>query len=64
MINELAAIVRIKAQQRERQVLFELGHIPSTGEVVEHGGVRFTVVEVERNRVRKVRVERKGLQPA
>lgn len=39
-------------------LLFQLGHIPSTGESVTHGGRVFTVLEMDRNRVSKVRMER------
>jgi putative hemolysin len=38
-------------------LLFKLGHIPDRGESVEFGGRRFTVEEVERNRITRVRVE-------
>jgi putative hemolysin len=39
-------------------MLFRLGFIPKGGETVSWGGRRFTVVEVERNRILKVRIER------
>jgi putative hemolysin len=39
-------------------MLYKLGHIPAPGEAVEFEGRRFTVEEVERNRITKVRVER------
>lgn len=36
----------------------ELGHIPHQGEMVDLGDVRITVMEVERRRIRRVKVER------
>ncbi|MBI4877777.1 MAG: HlyC/CorC family transporter [Acidobacteria bacterium] len=39
-------------------LLFRLGYIPAPGEAVEYGGRRFTVVELERNRIARVRIER------
>jgi len=45
-------------------ILYKLGHIPNKGESVEYEGRRFTVEEVERNRILKVRVERLAPQPA
>ncbi|WP_031497641.1 hemolysin family protein [Bryobacter aggregatus] len=39
-------------------ILFRLGFIPKSGEVVEEGDRRYTVVEMERNRIGRVRVER------
>jgi CBS domain containing-hemolysin-like protein len=39
-------------------LLYKLGHIPKTGETVEYGGRRFTVEEMERNRITRVRVEK------
>ena len=41
-------------------LLMRLGHLPQTGETVEIGGRRFTVVEVDRRRIAKVRVEEVG----
>ncbi|HXS12880.1 MAG TPA: hemolysin family protein [Acidobacteriaceae bacterium] len=38
-------------------LLTRLGHIPEAGESVEIGGRRFTVVEVDRRRISRVRVE-------
>lgn len=38
-------------------LLTRLGHIPVPGELVEIGGRRFTVVQVDRRRIAKVRVE-------
>jgi CBS domain containing-hemolysin-like protein len=45
-------------------VLYKLGHIPAKGESIEYEGRRFTVEEIERNRILKVRVERLMRQPA
>jgi len=39
-------------------LLFRLGRIPEAGDGVEHEGYRFTVMEMERNRIAHVRVER------
>ncbi len=39
-------------------MLFRLGCIPKGGETVRWGGRRFTVVEMERNRIVRVRIER------
>jgi CBS domain containing-hemolysin-like protein len=39
-------------------VLYKLGHIPARGEAVEYEGRRFTVEEMERNRITKIRVEK------
>jgi putative hemolysin len=39
-------------------LLYKLGHIPKPGEAVEYEGRRFTVEEVNRNRITRVRVER------
>jgi putative hemolysin len=39
-------------------LLFKLGEIPHVGESVEYGGRRFTVVEMERNRIARVKVEK------
>jgi putative hemolysin len=39
-------------------LLFKLGEIPHTGESVEYGGRRFTVVEMERNRIARVKIEK------
>jgi putative hemolysin len=39
-------------------LLFKLGEIPHTGESLEYGGRRFTVVEMERNRIARVKVEK------
>jgi CBS domain containing-hemolysin-like protein len=42
-------------------LLARLGHIPAPGESVEINGRRFTVVEVDRRRIAKVRVEEMGV---
>jgi len=39
-------------------LLFRLGSIPSVGQEVTHGEFKFTVLEMDRNRVAKVRVEK------
>jgi CBS domain containing-hemolysin-like protein len=39
-------------------MLERLGSMPKGGEVVSLGGWRFTVVDVERNRISKVKIER------
>jgi CBS domain containing-hemolysin-like protein len=39
-------------------LLFKLGEIPHSGESVEYGGRRFTVVEMERNRIARVKIEK------
>ena len=39
-------------------LLMRLGYIPKPGESVEEGGRRYTVLEMDRNRIAKVRVER------
>ncbi len=39
-------------------LLFRLGSIPRAGEHVEFGGRRYTVLEMERNRIARVRIER------
>jgi len=45
-------------------LLFRLGEIPHTGEFVEYGGRRFTVLEMERNRIARVRIEKLPARPA
>jgi CBS domain containing-hemolysin-like protein len=44
-------------------LLYRLGAIPGVGQSVEHDGRRFTVIEMERNRIARVRIE-KVPQPA
>lgn len=39
-------------------LLFRLGYIPAAGESVEYGGRRFTILDMERNRIARVRAER------
>lgn len=39
-------------------LLFQLGDLPQVGTTVEHEKLRFTVLEMERNRIARVRVER------
>jgi putative hemolysin len=39
-------------------LLFRLGQIPHVGDSVEYAGRRFTVLEMERNRIARVRIEK------
>jgi CBS domain containing-hemolysin-like protein len=39
-------------------LLYRLGYIPHAGENVDYGGRRYTVLEMDRNRIGRVRVER------
>jgi CBS domain containing-hemolysin-like protein len=39
-------------------VLFQLGYIPKPSDSVEHGGRRFTVLEMDHNRIARVRIEK------
>jgi len=39
-------------------LLYRLGYIPHAGEHVEYGRHRYTVLEMERNRIARVRIER------
>jgi CBS domain containing-hemolysin-like protein len=39
-------------------LLFEFGRIPSAGDFVEHGNRRFTVLDMDRNRIARVLVEK------
>ena len=39
-------------------LLFQLGDIPRPGASVDHQGRRFTVLEMERNRIARVRIEK------
>lgn len=39
-------------------LLYRLGEIPHTGQVVEHQGRRYTVTAMERNRIARVRIEK------
>lgn len=43
-------------------LMFRLGEIPETGAAVEEGARRFTVLEMDRNRVARVRIEQ--IRPA
>jgi CBS domain containing-hemolysin-like protein len=45
-------------------LLFRLGEIPRTGRSLDYEGRRFTVLEMDRNRVAKVRIEKLPEQPA
>lgn len=45
-------------------LLYRLGYIPHAGEHVDHGGRRYTVLEMERNRIARVRIERIAPAPA
>ncbi len=42
-------------------LLFKLGEIPRAGNAVEYEGRRYTVLDMERNRIARVRIEK--LQP-
>lgn len=44
-------------------LLARLGDLPSEGTVVEDGGRRYTVLEMERNRIARVRVEKLAVAP-
>ena len=44
-------------------LLFRLGQIPGVGDALEYHGRRYTVLEMERNRIAKVRVEKVLDQP-
>jgi CBS domain containing-hemolysin-like protein len=44
-------------------LLMKLGYIPKPGEVVEEGGRRYTVLEMDRNRIAKVLVEKLEVEP-
>jgi CBS domain containing-hemolysin-like protein len=39
-------------------LLYELGYIPKGGEVVKHAGRKFTILEMDRNRIARVRIEK------
>ena len=45
-------------------LLHQLGDLPKQGTVLEHGGRRFTIVEMERNRIARVRLEKVEPEPA
>ena len=42
-------------------LLFQLGAIPKNGDVVEEGGHRFQILEMQRNRIASVRIEKLGV---
>jgi len=44
-------------------LLFQFGYIPNTGEFVDDGGRRFTITEMDRNRIAKVRIEKIDPKP-
>jgi putative hemolysin len=39
-------------------LLYQIGEIPKVGDVIEMPGRRFTIIEMERNRIACVRIER------
>jgi CBS domain containing-hemolysin-like protein len=39
-------------------LLFRLGDIPRAGAIVEYQGRRFTILEMDRNRIARVRIEK------
>ena len=39
-------------------LLFRLGRLPSAGETIESAGRRFTILQMERNRIARVRIEK------
>jgi len=39
-------------------LLFKLGYIPKQGDEIEYGNRRFSILEMDRNRIARVRVER------
>jgi len=45
-------------------LLYRLGYIPHAGEHVEYDGRRYTVLEMERNRIARVRIERLAPPPS
>jgi CBS domain containing-hemolysin-like protein len=45
-------------------LLYRLGYIPHAGEYVDYGGRRYIVLEMERNRIARVRIERAAPPPA
>jgi CBS domain containing-hemolysin-like protein len=36
----------------------QFGYIPRTGEFIEHAGRRFTIAEMDRNRIARVQIDR------
>jgi CBS domain containing-hemolysin-like protein len=45
-------------------LLYRLGYIPRAGESVAYDGRRYTVLEMDRNRIARVRIEKLSEQPA
>lgn len=45
-------------------LLFQRGEIPRVGDVVDYNGRRYTVLEMERNRIARVRIDKLPEQPA
>jgi len=45
-------------------LLFRLGKIPRAGDSVEYQSRRYTVLEMERNRIARVRIEKLPERPA
>ena len=45
-------------------LLFRLGRIPGAGESVEYQGRRYTVLEIDRNRIARVKIEKLPTPPA
>ena len=43
-------------------LLFQLGYIPTQGEELEYGGQKFTIQEMDHNRIARVRIERTSLK--
>lgn len=43
-------------------LLFQFGYIPKAGESLDHGPRRFTITEMDRNRIAKVRIEKLDLK--
>ncbi|HTL03280.1 MAG TPA: transporter associated domain-containing protein, partial [Vicinamibacterales bacterium] len=41
-------------------LLMRLGNIPTAGQSVEYDGRRYTVLEMDRNRIARVRIEKLG----
>jgi len=39
-------------------LLFRLGDIPAAGQTLEHQGLRFTILEMQRNRIARVRIDK------
>ena len=44
-------------------LLFQLGYIPKPGDSVEYGGRRFTILDMDHNRIARVRIERLQAAP-